>query len=334
VEDAVKDIIVRPVGGSAVVATAAEQRNISNPYLRTYVVSPTAPLAPATSYEIASKVKPSCDIDCVSASYELLGTFTTGSGPDTTPPTFAGANAVKVFDAVICDNTACCGPYTGIPVQVDIGSATDESGVAAYYIYVDGQRVSVYGTRGLAICSGSISGGGAVDWVNAQSGRYVVHAVDLAGNEDTNDFGAQVALDCAAVTAADAGVSDAAAPDAGASDAATPDGPAARTPDAAFFPTDGNGGTSGCAVGGGHGAPASGLLLLLGLIVGASLARIRRRLDLLPAHLGNDAVAEVDIRGAVTARDLHHDALGAGGAHAHPGAQGRCFDDLDHGGEG
>jgi hypothetical protein len=262
-----REFIIRPVGGEAVAVTRSELANAFHAWRHVTVLTPDAPLAPATTYEIAGKLRPGCvgAGDCIAETYQVHATFTTGAGPDTTPPTFAGIRSIVTPEREVCTTSGCCGPYTGLGFDIDWDEATDDTGIAAYHIYEGDRRVSVLGGGGFALCSGHLQGGGpGADFVYAESGRYVVRAVDLAGNEDTNDVGIDLVLDCAAGTPA--------APN-------TPLDP--NTPRAVAGDDDLDG-EGGCAVGG---RPAGGWLALFLLLVslraraGAARAAARSACD-------------------------------------------------------
>lgn len=243
------DVIIRPVGGQAVAATVTARTGAN--FRKSLIVVPDAPLAPNAAYEVAGRIKPSCQLDCISPTHVVYVTFTTGAGPDTTPPTFAGITDLAVQSLYSCTNSgACCGEYTGHSFALAYGTATDDTGIASYEVYENGAYAASDEKAGFALCGGIYSGGPIFGFFG-KKGAYSVHAVDLAGNADTNT--AYRALDYSCAAAPDAGVS---LPDAAGSDAS------------GASPTDEGG--EGCSVGG---RPGAGSLLLLGL----ALLALRRR---------------------------------------------------------
>jgi MYXO-CTERM domain-containing protein len=245
------DVIVRPVGGQAVAATVTSRTGGN--FRKSLLIVPEAPLAPNTPYEVAGRIKPSCQTDCISPTHVVYVTFTTGAGPDTTPPTFAGVIDLAVQPLYSCKDgqAPCCGEYTGHSFALAYGTATDDTGIAGYDVYKDSEFVESDEKAGFALCGGIYSGGPIFGFFGTR-GAYTVHAVDWAGNVDTNS--AYRALDYSCAGGPDAGVS-------------TPDGAGG----------DGSGGNltgdedgEGCSVGG---RPTGGALLLLGV----ALLAIRRR---------------------------------------------------------
>jgi hypothetical protein len=284
---ALEDLVVRPPGGQPVTAVVQVGRTAFQPLWRVIEVIPDAPLQPDTTYELAGKVRLDCSWDCVAATYQVYRTFRTGADPDTTPPTFAGATGVRYGTVEHCTSSACCGPFVGQRFALEFDAASDPSGIAGYHIYRAGSLVARVGRLGHVLCEGSFTGGGPdADFVYQASGRYVVHAVDLAGNEDQNDQGVDVVIDCAAILAPDAGVPDAGPPDAPPPDAppappdaappappdAAPDAPIAVDAATAPAPED-----AGCAAGGRTPRGGVGPLILVLAAVALRRRSTRRR---------------------------------------------------------
>ena len=190
--DAMMDVIVRPVGGSAIATTRSHLANRYYPYLGRVLVQPDAPLAPATQYEVLSRIEkePCTATGCLLATHAVVATFTTGAGPDLTPPTFAGLKSVTT-NYKSCGGSSCCGPYEAGLVSFDWDVATDQgSGVwVSYNLYQLGVPDPVmplsYERIGQFFCGGS--SGDAGGYFSVLPGTYRVRAVDLSGNEDTND---------------------------------------------------------------------------------------------------------------------------------------------------
>lgn len=183
-----QDVEVRPVGGAALATTIALLDNAGYPLRHLVVVRLQAPLAPQTQYEVR-------------AGSTIVSTFRTGDGADTMPPTFAGISSVttSVSD---CADSACCGPNRIAYVHMDWGGASDDFSTATvrYNVYA-GSALVVPMTLGRAVgyqvCSGELSGAGPLGNFEGGSGRYRVRAVDLAGNEDTNNVTQEVMVSCA-----------------------------------------------------------------------------------------------------------------------------------------
>lgn len=157
----------------------------------------------------------------------IIGSFTTGAGPDTTPPVLSGSLSYTVGDHYTCDSGACCGPYDAFTV----GFAWDHSGNAGDTVVYElsddagvvfmptpdtttvGDVTPLNGTLyGVFLCSGTIISAPAM--VNgsrfiAKAGTYTVVAVDGAGNR-SQPIRVSVAVDCSMRTdaGADGGIGD------------------------------------------------------------------------------------------------------------------------------
>jgi hypothetical protein len=196
------EIQLRPEAGDPVAVTVTRQG--SDVGARVVVVQPDAPLRPQTGYEVRTRFKANCTYDCITTEYAALAKFTTGSGPLTTPPAFAGVTGATVRTAV-CGGDTCCGPYKAVLMSLDWARGSDPT-IAGYHIYRDGELVSPVGLPGGALdCTGRYPFD-AFNSFPAVSGRYGVRAVNLAGLEDTNAATVEVTLDCGGVL--DAGVAD------------------------------------------------------------------------------------------------------------------------------
>jgi hypothetical protein len=187
-------------------------------------------------YQILTRVPtvPCNQLPCTTSSYSVSATFTTGSGPDTVAPTYAGLTNPRGF-VQSCDNDACCGPYRAVLYGFDPGTPHDDIGLAGWNIYRvgTGKIADLGGFSGFELCSGLPSGGGPPGEFMAPVGMFYAHAVDLAGNEDANMQLVTIPVTCADTTP-DAGSPDAAISDAAPRDGATPDAanPAAPSSDA------------------------------------------------------------------------------------------------------
>jgi len=178
---------VRPVGGAALTTTIALLGNAGYPLRQLVVVRLQAPLAPQTQYEVR-------------AGSTVVSTFRTGDGADTMPPTFAGIASVTT-SVTDCADSACCGPNRIAYVHMDWGGVSDDFGTATvrYNVYAGSALVvpmTLDGAVGYQVCSGELTGTGPSGNFQGGSGGYRVRAVDLAGNEDTNNVTQDVMVSC------------------------------------------------------------------------------------------------------------------------------------------
>jgi len=195
-----------------------------------YVLLPNQLLQPNTSYQVLSQVAklpctggdhpfpydPLCNpvADGGVAIYDggdasgnvsnltVVSTFTTGAGPDTTAPVLAG-NLTHTSQHQSCDNSACCGPYTGYLAIFSWQNASDSSPVY-YELSQAGSPVwfdfgplfpdssSTTGVRGEFFCSGM---GSMLGQFQGVAGDYSLVAVDLAGNRSVA-LADHVSIDC------------------------------------------------------------------------------------------------------------------------------------------
>jgi hypothetical protein len=173
----------------------ATTRDVSSGHLKSAVIlTPGAPLEPATTYEILDDLDAitTCDggpgsIPCGDAVNHLVvvSSFTTGDTLDTTPPAFAPTFQVSHAETV-CDVPECCGAYHAFDYGVSFNAATDDQPVF-YDVTMGNGTVPMIeglvhnGFSGANYCyiEPSTEGGGP-DIVGP--GPVVVRAVDLAGN--------------------------------------------------------------------------------------------------------------------------------------------------------
>jgi MYXO-CTERM domain-containing protein len=205
-----------------------------------YVVQPTEPLQPNTTYQVLSQVAtlpctggtypypyyPLCTSanDAGSATYDagddggvgpaatVISTFTTGAGPDTVAPALVGGLS-HTSQKQDCDSGSCCGPYSGYLVTFSWPNANDSNPV--YYELAHGDS-PVFALAALVPVSGSIlnadgqffcSGmGSMLASFTGVAGDYSLVAVDLAGNRSAALLD-HVMIDC---NAFDGGMSDSA----------------------------------------------------------------------------------------------------------------------------
>ncbi|MCC6994196.1 MAG: Ig-like domain-containing protein [Deltaproteobacteria bacterium] len=199
---------VRVLGGAAI-AVAISDRLLGNAAYRTVrILTPTVALAPRTTYEVA--VPAACDVGGATdagcpSSLVVMSTFTTGDGPDTTPPQFAGVQSITTR-AVEQPCDSCSNGYRAIFHSPQWTPATDvgsPAGALLYNIYAgDGTLLKQLATSasGVQTCERlmCLSIGPPIADFEAPASGYIVRAVDLAGNEEQNSRVVKVTTTCAA----------------------------------------------------------------------------------------------------------------------------------------
>lgn len=181
------DVLLLDSAGSAVSITVHVDGN-------EVVVLPDGGLLPNNAYQLADQRTVPCNATtaggcALTAAPAVFASFTTGPGPDSAAPVFAGVSGVNVGLHDTCAGSSCCGPYDLYRVDVTWAAASDDvaGGDVRYNVYRrDGSSLMpvaslAQGTdlSGSRICSGNVGAG-------LEPGDYVVRAVDWAGNEDTN----------------------------------------------------------------------------------------------------------------------------------------------------
>jgi len=227
-------VVVRPAGGQPISLElrdgGPDNDGVFASYGKVVLAKPLADLLPNTTYEVLDRVVNGCRTDsgadagaCFLAEPAVVSTFVTGASRDDAPPTFGGVSAVNIGALQVCDQSSCCGPYSGFPVTLGWSPATDDHDAAfvRYNVYSHSSDAGATGVivarflnasqlHGGIICtpppyaSGVINGGLGI----ALKGTYAVHAVDAAGNEDQNS--AEVEVEKMCTGAGDGGSLDAA----------------------------------------------------------------------------------------------------------------------------
>ena len=90
---------------------------------------PERELLPNTEYAF---VGPASVGGCLYGTEFEYGRFTTGTGPDITPPPTPTAPTEISCSVQSCDSSACCGPYVVTVMSAGWGGVEDESGVVLY----------------------------------------------------------------------------------------------------------------------------------------------------------------------------------------------------------
>ncbi len=258
-----------------------------------FVLRPTAPLTPETEYRVVDGLDlgDEGDLQCFelaqagSGTAPPLNTFTTGAGPDTSPPTFAGATGAVVSDDA-CDDSACCGPYFVQRGQLSYAPATDDvlPVELRYHVYAQGQdQPLVRYTQapvGIACGSDPLSPWDGFTVPPGATAALYLRAVDLAGNVAGPTTPVSVAIDCDPDPIAEPGPEPTVEP--GPEATAEPGPVAEDQPDAGSTPDVGaeadtapDAGPPSDAKGSGCGAASSGPLA--GLLALLALAASRRR---------------------------------------------------------
>jgi hypothetical protein len=258
-------VLVRPVGGQPIALEIRDADAGQYEPVRLVLAKPSEELLPNTTYEVLDRVVVDCQpnsgadsgLDCTRPEHAIVATFVTGATNDHTPPSFGGVKESTIGNKIVCDNGACCGPYSAVPVRLKWDPAADDGSpdLVRYHLYRNSAGTIAFDRpvarfwpsvafSGKLLCSGLPHPGGG--WPGAgiiEPGVHAVRAVDSAGNEDQNTATVDIPASCGS------GESDA----------------------------------SGCAISRrGPSRDISVLALLGGLLVGGSARRSRKRLR----HLG------------------------------------------------
>ncbi len=190
------------------IPTAVESYPMPGSHGITFVLRAETPLAAGTTYRVVDRVVTG-DFDesgdCPEPAAlthdvpEAFATFTTGAGPDLSPPTFAGLAGLSVYEDE-CKDSGCCGPYYAETLSFSYVPATDDYAASElrYNLY-DGRTGALLSRHAHAPSARLPCGFSpfAKPVVPGPSPAIViVRAVDLAGNEDGNAVAAEVAYDC------------------------------------------------------------------------------------------------------------------------------------------
>jgi hypothetical protein len=234
---------------------------------RAFVVQPSSPLDPDTTYEVWTRIPtvPCVDsTDCVSTDWSRLSSFTTGARRDDTAPRFRG-----VLGGVTrpVGGPSDCGDYEFIQITLQWLGAIDESPVR-YVIHAgspDGPVLTELAAgQGYRVCWSTPEAEVLVDGFVSDSPTYSVRAIDLAGNEDDNVATVTLDVSCPSPIV-DAGPMI--------------DSPIS-TPDGATTPPDPHG-SGGCEVAHHHRSSCPIILFVVGTATlrGAKMLRHRARAE-------------------------------------------------------
>jgi hypothetical protein len=224
-------------------------------------IRPTAPLVAGLTYEVADAWPVPCTKEaCTHGSPRVFGAFVPGEAMDLTAPSFAGLDVISARPVKAAGGA--CEPAAGEAVTFWWPPARDDRGnePVRYNLYrrANAGLELVAGLLEAREYTGFLACGPAAPGF-LTTGPYLVRAVDLAGNEDTNQR--ELELVPGPCTPASAAGGDSLRPDAGTASAAA---------------ADADGG--GCSYGGSSRPRPFICGLLLLLLAGAS--RWARRLGL------------------------------------------------------
>jgi hypothetical protein len=168
-------------------------------------IRPVAPLVAGLTYEVADAWTVPCTNEaCRPGNPHVFGSFVPVAAVDRTPPAFAGLAVISARPVTAAGGA--CEPAAGEAVTFWWPSAREEHGEGPV-------RYNLYrrGDAGLELIAGLLEGrqytgflacGAAAPGFLA-TGFYLVHAVDLAGNEDSNERALElVASPCGQAAAA------------------------------------------------------------------------------------------------------------------------------------
>lgn len=177
-------VILRAQGGDDVATTSSTPPTVGFARL----LSPTAPLAPQTTYEIVDSLDVPCPTDDVTECYgpfRVIARFTTGTELDTTPPAIDG---VEIDSGGVCVSDACPEGQHEVVDQLTIAATDDHPAAWIRYEYrtIDGELVAGP-THWQTLGRGCGGGYGDIRFYRylETPAEIVVRAVDLAGNVET-----------------------------------------------------------------------------------------------------------------------------------------------------
>lgn len=171
-----------------------------------YVIQPKIPLKKDTTYIVQSKAR--CEhgnsaSKCNPSKYLTVSTFTTSGKVDVTPPFFNGIEQATSSCPYNHENS--CGIYSSTSIFIGLGKSTDESGAknVLYNLYkADDLSKPIWMFskyfRGEKIFSGEKDLHDPEGWIElVNSGeKYIMRAIDLAGNEELNTNSVLLKLEC------------------------------------------------------------------------------------------------------------------------------------------
>lgn len=194
------------------------------------VIQPLQPLQPETVYQVWDRLAQipcgrSDQAACAFGEPQLVASFTTGTASDITPPQFAGVTSLEPGVVVDCRDSGCCGPYLLRILSAKWTAADDavSGGSVLYNLYAEGSSAPLAALIGgtqlsLAYYCSRALGPGDISSLPIELGRYVVRAVDWAGNEDSNTAVFEVTGSCASAPVGDGAASDSGSADSGSAD--------------------------------------------------------------------------------------------------------------------
>jgi hypothetical protein len=139
---------------------------------------PERELLPNTEYAL---VGPANIGGCLYGAEFEYGRFTTGAGPDTTPPPTPAPPTSLSCSVQSCESSACCGPYVVTVISASWGGVEDDSGVVLYEGGISLRSTPSYrwyrGISGAVMFEQNESFG-----IGASVGPSSVTAIDIANN--------------------------------------------------------------------------------------------------------------------------------------------------------
>lgn len=173
---------LREQGGGSVAVTL-DATSFVGGYVR--IMTPTTALTPATTYEVIDAANSPCTQSCIGAP-RVIGTFRTGTGADTIPPSIGN---ITVASSFICnDGTSCDKSPNEEVYDIAVGTIRDDGPTGwIRYEYLDDGVVRAGPTRLLRAGQECSNGGGDVAYHIEMhvDGEFEIRAVDIAGNVET-----------------------------------------------------------------------------------------------------------------------------------------------------
>jgi len=190
---AMRALEIRPAGGGTPVPVLVNDLEGGGRLVVLVGVHPVADLEEGKDYELAGRIAPCTDgsgMCPIEPTPVVIARFHTQAA-DHTAPVFAGATGVT-GTPVVCEGACSCTAHTGAQVSFTVAAPAEP----VLYAFREVGKPAVVGL-GAASAYGECTGSGPYFGPRVTLGaKYVVRAVDRAGNEDDNQREVLVDVGC------------------------------------------------------------------------------------------------------------------------------------------